>query len=92
MGYHLSPSNYDRNWTCSECSKPIAAIPGRFKIYNRNQLTCSKACAAARKVRLQAERRAKKQANNYGGRPAAFKPDPDRSASARRRETYKRTA
>ncbi|HYD01805.1 MAG TPA: hypothetical protein VEB22_11315 [Phycisphaerales bacterium] len=92
MGFHLSPSNYDASWTCSECSKPIAAIAGKFKIYNRRQLTCSEACALARKTRRQAERRATKAAAAWGSSSiGSFMPSPDASKAARRREVYRRT-
>jgi hypothetical protein len=91
MGFHLSPDSYDRKWTCSECGKPIAAIPGKFKIYNRRQLTCGPECALARKTRRQVDRRAKRKAAIYGGRPANFMPNASASESARRREIYRRT-
>lgn len=93
MGYHLSPSNYPRGWTCSECGKPLEEIaPGArgYRIYNNNQQTCSRECALARKTRKQAERRAERQAAIYGAPVANLMPDPERSEVARRREALQR--
>lgn len=86
MGFHLSPSKYDHSWRCSECSKELDAIPGRFKIYNSSQRTCSKECARARKTRLQGERRAERLGAAYGAPAEHLLPDPERSEVARRRE------
>jgi hypothetical protein len=54
-------------WKCSECGAPATAathvgpMGERQGPYNLNQETCSSACADARKVRLQRERRAEKR-------------------------------
>jgi len=63
--FYRSRDWWPAGWRCEECGADAGAAVsagGAGRPYNSGQKTCTPACAAARKVRLQRERRMKQRA------------------------------